>query len=102
MTDESRRHLRVFRRSSAVFVASSGAQAEGQVLDMSLGGLRFRSLQRLEKGDSVTSEIVLPGGRRFPIEGTIAYRRETSPYSYGLSFAAAVQERLVALELGNL
>ena len=102
MSDESRRHLRIFRQSPAVFVTPAGVKADGQIVDMSLGGLRFQSLQKMEKGDNVTSEIVLPGGRRFPVEGVIAYRREATPYTYGLAFSMAVQERLVALELGNL
>jgi len=75
----------------------------GEVVDLSVSGMRIQCIVLLEKDTEVTGELVLPGGKTVELTGTVVwsapplFSEYVVPGEVGLEFAHVPQEYLSAL-----
>lgn len=58
----------------------------GKIVDISTGGMRFKSETLLEAGDIFTSDLPFPNQHTYSIQGIILEKKGNGPYIYRVSF----------------
>lgn len=99
---ERRRHPRVRRRGLAYFADGEASYATGHLLDLSAGGLRLATRERLEVGTEVYLGLVLDETRGTLVVSALVRRcRETDGgFEAGLEFTSVSSD--VARALAHL
>jgi len=93
---DRRRHRRVRARIKGLLKANAQA-AEGEALDLSLGGARMTSPLNMKPGKSVTIKLVIPGADT-PIYIEHAEVRWVRDRTFGLKFLEVTRSQLDELE----
>jgi hypothetical protein len=96
---ERRRHPRFCRRG-VVFLAGGGASyARGQLLDLSVGGLRLSMRERLAVGMEVCLGLLLDASRGTLVVSALVQRCEETEggFEAGLTFTSVAAETARAL-----
>lgn len=96
---ERRRHPR-FRRGGVVFFAGGGTSyAKGQLLDLSVGGLRLTTRERLAVGMEVCLGLLLDASRGALVVSALVQRCEKTEggFEAGLTFTSLAAEAAHAL-----
>jgi len=98
---ERRRHPRVRRRGLAFFADGEASYATGHLLDLSAGGLRLATRERLEVGTEVYLGLVTDETRGTLVVSALVQRcRETDGgFEAGLEFTSVTSEGARALAL---
>ena len=74
---EKRKHVRVFVDGWQIRLISGPLQLlVGNVIDLSMGGLKFTCDQPLDPEETIDFELILPSGKKLPCSAEIAYRQE--------------------------
>lgn len=93
---ERRQHRRVAARITSVLQANA-QEAEGQAVDLSLGGAKFESPLTVKPGKQVTVKLVVPGAHA-PIYIEHAEIRWVRDRTFGVKFLEIRQHQLDELE----
>lgn len=84
---ERRQYIRVFTSFLSRIRSDRGDVGEGQVVDLSLGGLRFVSNTDFSPKDNIRVDFHLPNGIACSLIGKIVAVTEGSPRVYGIKFS---------------
>lgn len=96
---ERRRHPRVCRRGVVFFAGGGAAYARGQLLDLSVGGLRLAARERLDVGMEVYLGLLLDVSRGALVVSALVQRCEETNggFEAGLEFTSVRSEVACAL-----
>lgn len=96
---ERRRHPRFDRRGVVFFAGAGASYARGQLLDLSVGGLRLATRERLAVGMEVYLGLLLDASRGTLVVSALVQRCEETDggFEAGLAFASLSAEAARAL-----
>lgn len=96
---ERRRHPRVCRRGAVFFARDGASYARGHVLDLSRGGLRLATRERLEVGTEIYLGLLLDISRSALVVSALVHRCEETDggFEVGLEFTSTSSEAARAL-----
>lgn len=84
---ERRRFIRILERCPLTFVSKKG-NGEGELIDLSLRGMRFVSDSDLAVGGKIRSIFTLSNGISLDLTGIIRHRQgKTRKWIYGVTFS---------------
>lgn len=85
---ERRRFIRIVEGSPLTFVTSKGISGEGELIDISLRGMRFQSESILPAGEKIRSVFILTNGISLDLTGIIRHKVGKHKKSiYGVEFS---------------
>lgn len=85
---ERRKFIRVMEGSPLTFVTSRGKSGEGELMDISLRGMRFVSEQNLTVGEKIRTVFILTNGISLDLSGVVRHRQgKAQRWIYGVEFS---------------
>lgn len=85
---ERRKYIRIVETCEISFINSKGETGEGELLDLSLRGLRFISEFYLNSGEKVRIVFILSNGISLDLSGIIRHRQgKPHKWVYGMEFS---------------
>lgn len=75
-------------------------EIQGELVDVSLLGFRFRSTELLQVGDTVIATVRFPSGKTHRAEGLVKHASDTPPFDYGVAFTEETMERIIKESFG--
>lgn len=99
-TPERRRRARFSVTGPIVILTQPDEEIQGELVDVSLLGFRFRSTELLQVGDAVAATVRFPSGKTHRAEGVVKHASETPPFDYGVAFTEETMERIIKESFG--
>jgi hypothetical protein len=99
--DERRRRLRIYHKTAFVFARAGGETVGGTTADISWGGFRFVSDQRLQIGETISTRLRFPNNVVHEVEGVIKGADSGNPARYNVAFTPRTIARLAAAWRGE-
>ncbi len=93
--NEQRRGIRLPLSGPITIVMSSGRRLQGQAMDVSLLGCRFRAEAPLQVGDRITTVLLFASGKNQVVEGTIKFVTSGPPYQHSVVFTQETTEQII-------
>ena len=85
---ERRRFIRVVEGRPLTFVSTKGSNGEGELLNISLRGMRFISETQLQTGEKIRTLFLLGNGIALDLNGMIRHRKgKPRKWIYGTEFS---------------
>ena len=85
---ERRRFIRIVEGRPITFVSNKGSSGEGELLDLSLRGMRFISDAPISVGEKVRTVFLLSNGISLDLSGLIRHRQgKPRKWIYGMEFS---------------
>ncbi len=95
MSLEKRRFIRIVEGSPLTFVAAKGLSGEGELLDISLRGMRFVSESMLTTGEKIRTVFILTNGISLDLTGVVRHvQGKGRKHLYGVEFSIHDQRDL--------
>ena len=85
---ERRKFIRIIQGCPLTFVVAKGGSGEGELLDISLRGMRFTTEKSLSRGEKIRSVFILENGISLDLSGVIQHKQGKTPkWIYGVEFS---------------
>lgn len=85
---ERRRFIRIIESCPLTFMISHGESGEGELLDLSLRGMRFQSDAVLSHGEKIRTVFILSNGISLDLSGIVRHRQgKVRKWIYGVEFS---------------
>jgi len=85
---ERRRFIRIIEMCPLMFITPKGANGEGELVDLSLRGIRFTSGEILLVGERVRTVFILSNGISLDLTGLVRHKKGGArKWIYGLEFS---------------